>query len=330
MSEPRHLPVGRVSLLAIIVAGCSSSPSILDPVSRDAATIGRLWWVLLTVAGVVFAVVLFLLVGSVIRSRRDEPTASSSGRFGVRLVTWAGLIGPVLILIAVFTISTLDLRSLARPDDAEMEILVTGEQWWWNVEYSGHAVVTANEIHVPVGTEVRFVLRSGDVIHSFWAPQAGPKRDMIPGRTTDLVLSFDRAGTYRGICSEFCGLQHAGMQFLIIAEEPDVFDEWLTRQSAPAKSGSVDTIRGRELFLSGSCVGCHTIRGVSEVGSKGPDLTHLASRQTIGAGVIDLNHENLVAWVDDPSQLKPGVLMPPSGLSDDEVNDLVAYLETLE
>lgn len=325
----RRVPTTKVVWLAIPLAGCSASPSILDPVSRDAGTISRLWWVMLGIAGVVFAFLMALLIGSVVRSRRDVDPSETPGRFGTRLVMWAGLIGPAVILAAVFTLSAFDLNSLARADEADMEIRVTGEQWWWRVEYPDQGAVTANEIHVPVGTDIRFVLDSGDVIHSFWAPRAGPKRDMVPGRVNDLVLSFDEPGTYRGFCSEFCGLQHANMRFFIVAEEADEFEAWVADQAADAVPPQSEVATGREVFLSSPCVGCHTIRGVSESGVRGPDLTHLAARETIAAGAVELDHDNLRAFVEDPARLKPGVLMPSSGLSDDDLDALVAYLETL-
>ena len=306
------------------------SPSILDGVSPDALRIERLWWVMLAVAGVVFAVVLWLLLGSVVRSRRGEVSAAGEGDSGMRIVIWGGLVATPLILIAVFIMALLDLRALSAERDPDVEVVVTGAQWWWRIEYPGTDAVTANEIHVPIGRDIRFVLESDDVIHSFWVPEAGPKMDMIPGKTNELFLRFEESGTYRGVCAEFCGLQHARMQVVVYAEPEEDFRAWLDHQASPApKPATPAEQRGRDLFLGSQCVGCHTIRGVSDVGHAGPDLTHLASRDTIGAGVFELTREKLTSFLHDPNMLKPGLLMPPAGLDDEELADLVTYLGSL-
>lgn len=321
-----------LAVTAWVLVGCSGGPSMLEPSGRDAERVVRLWWVMLAAAGVVFAVVLWFLIGSIVRGRRaDGAERRGDGEFGSRLIVWGGLIGPAVILVGVFTLSTVDLRAMTQDPEASLDVTVTGNQWWWEVTYPDRGVVTANEIHVPAGEHVRFVLESGDVLHSFWVPESGPKRDMIPGSTNELVLTFPEPSVTRGVCAEFCGLQHAKMQYLVFSQEPDDFEGWVDRQSRPAVQPSTEEERrGREVFLQSACVGCHTIRGVSESGTDGPDLTHLASRTTIAGGVVDLTTENLRRFVADPDRLKPGVLMPPAGLSDDALDDLVSYLESLE
>lgn len=315
-----------------LTACSTASPSLLDTVSADARRVEGLWWLMLTLAGIVLIVVLWVLLGAVARRNRseDEGSHDARGDTGRRLVIFGGVAMPIVILALVFIVATLDLGALSADATTDQQIHVTGKQWWWEVSYPGTEVVTANEIHVPVGERITFTLDTADVIHSFWVPQAGAKRDMIPGRTNQLTLSFDRAGTFRGICSEFCGLQHAKMQFLVIAQPRDAFESWLQEQTLGASEPETpEEVRGRGLFINEPCSGCHDIRGVSDAGTSGPDLTHLASRTTIAAATLDLDHENLMAWVGDPGTLKPGVLMPAAGLDDAQLGDLVAYLESL-
>lgn len=303
---------------------------MLDPISPDAERVGRLWWVMLAISMLVFVVVLWFLVGSIRRRNRQTSSPDDEG-IGRRLIIWGGLIGPAIVLVGVFVLATLDLRALSDNEEPTVDVVVSGEQWWWRVTYPDAGVETANEIHLPAGEEIRFDLETADVIHSFWVPQAGPKRDMIPGWDQELVLSFADPGVYRGVCAEFCGLQHAYMQLLVVVHPRPEYETWLAEQAEPAPEPSTSTEEtGRDLFLAGQCVGCHTIRGVAEAGDEGPDLTHLASRQTIGGAVVELTHDNLLAWVDDPDDLKPGVRMPPTEMSQENLEALVTYLESLE
>lgn len=314
------------------MVACSESPSILDSSSPDAQRIERLWWVLLAIAAGVFAVVMWLLIGSLRQTgRHDDVPEEDKEKVGRRMVLWGGLIGTSVILVVVMIISTLDLRALTADRDTSLDIRVTGQQFWWRVEYPEHGVITANEIHVPAGEDVNFILETDDVIHSFWVPQAGPKRDMIPGSANELTLRFNDTRVYRGVCAEFCGLQHAHMQLLIVSQPRAEFESWLEAQAREAVEPASEVAeRGRSVFVESQCVGCHTIRGVSSAGEAGPDLTHLASRRTIGAGVFDLTHENLTSFVSSPDTMKPGVLMPPAGLEPEELEALIAYLEGLE
>ena len=190
---------------------------------------------------------------------------------------------------------------------------------------------TANEIHVPVGRPVVIELRATDVIHSFWVPNLGVKRDMIPGEETSIWFQADTAGVYRGQCAEFCGYQHAKMAFEVVAEPPERFAAWLIRQrdtaSTPADSVAA---RGQEVFLATSCVMCHAIGGTPAGSRIGPNLTHLASRRTIGAGSLPNTRGNLGGWIVDPQRIKPGARMPPNSLEPDDLQALLVYLERLE
>ena len=212
---------------------------------------------------------------------------------------------------------------------------VTGHQWWWQVDYQdpihSRRLTTANEIHVPVGRRVRLEVRSADVIHSFWAPNLHGKIDLIPGYGGATSFRADRAGVYRGRCAEYCGLQHAKMDFVIVAEPPERFAAWYEAQlrSAPAPADTLQQ-KGQQVFLSKGCALCHTIRGTPAGSRVGPDLTHLASRRTIAAGTLPNTRGHLAGWVSDPQKIKPGVKMPPNQLASDELHALLDYLQSLK
>jgi len=225
--------------------------------------------------------------------------------------------------------------SKTKPENA-LRIEVVGEQWWWRVHYrpaeGAAAVISANELHMPVGTPVEIALTTNDVIHSFWAPSLGGKLDMIPGRENRLVLQADRPGTYRGQCAEYCGGQHARMAFVVVAHEPGEFERWLAQESATApERGDAVHARGRDIFQNYGCGACHTIRGTDAAGVIGPDLTHLGSRLTLGAGTLPNNAQNLAKWIAASQEIKPGTLMPSFAmLPPEELDALAAYLGSLK
>ncbi len=218
-----------------------------------------------------------------------------------------------------------------------IDVRVIGRQWWWDVVYPDAQVITANEIHVPAGAPIRLTVTSQDVIHSFWVPQVAGKVDALPGKTNAITFRVDQPGVYRGLCSEFCGLQHAHMHFSLIVEPPEAFAGWLAAQQrvppapnpdeAPAESL---VAQGQRVFLRSSCAQCHAVRGTAAAGTRGPDLTHVASRRTLGAGTHENTPANLARWVIDPQAMKPGNKMPEPNLTEGEVRAVVAYLETLE
>jgi len=215
-----------------------------------------------------------------------------------------------------------------------LHVEVTANQWWWDVRYddaqAGRVFNTANELHVPVGRPVILTLKSSDVIHSFWVPNLHGKKDLIPGRTATLHLQADRAGVYRGQCAEFCGFQHAFMAFRVTAEEPAHYEAWAEKQrSVAAEPTGSPQQRGRELFLTGTCVMCHAIGGTIASARRGPDLTHVAHRETLAAGTLPNTDDAMKQWIRNPQQFKPGVNMPASNLSDEEISSLVAYLRSL-
>jgi cytochrome c oxidase subunit 2 len=318
----------------LVVAGCGGNQSTLDPASPPAREIADVWWVLLVGAAVVFAVVLTLVVIVVVRRRGDvEPGVIEGRRMPAVLVGVGGVLIPFVVLTSLFalTLGTLSTTSSAAgASRSTMTIEVTGRQWFWDVVYPGRGVRTANEIHVPVGETVTIVARSADVIHSFWVPQLNRKIDMIPGRSNRIRLRAGRAGVFRGQCAEFCGLQHAHMAFLVVAEPSARFAAWLARESrAPPPPTTDDEVRGQQVLLGSSCVYCHTVGGTNASGEIGPDLSHVASRRMLAAGTVRNTPGALAGWILDPQHVKPGNRMPATALTGPQLQDLLAYLQTL-
>jgi cytochrome c oxidase subunit 2 len=316
-----------------MLAGCGGNQNVLHPESHPQREITHLWWVMLTGAAIGFgSIVLLLFLGWARRNRPGLPGGGSE-RAETGLVVLLGVVVPVVVLLSLFVYADVFvMRSTAapRPGSTEMTIHVIGHQWFWEVRYPGTRAVTANEIHIPVGTRVNLVGTTDDVIHSIWIPELNRKVDLIPGRTNRILLEADRPGRYRGQCSEFCGLQHAHMAVAVVAEAPARFRAWLANAARPARRPTTPAERrGEQTFVSQACSGCHQIRGTSARGQIGPDLTHVASRQTLAALTIQNDPESLRGWITDPQHYKPGARMPALSLSGSQVNDLVAYLERL-
>lgn len=328
----RYLASAVLALLTVAgLAGCGDAPAIFDAAGPAARAINRLWWLLFGLGSAVYIVVMGYLLLALYRRRQSAAENLAMGG-NTRPVLWGGIIIPafILLIVYVFTVRTL-LTLSARAADAELVINVIGHQWWWEVEYPDHAVITANELYIPVGQPVRIQLTSADVIHSFWVPELHGKLDMIPGRTNTFWLEADQAGEYWGICAEFCGTQHAKMYFLVIAVSSQEFDSWLTaQQQAPVAPTTAQAQQGKQLFLESACAQCHTVAGTPANGRLGPDLTHLASRRTLAAATLENNIGNLGGWLVDPQHLKSGNLMPASVLDSNELQALLAYLQTLE
>jgi len=244
--------------------------------------------------------------------------------------TWlemAWTIGPALVLlgIAIPTIQVIFRTQAAPPRDA-LEVTVRGYQWWWEFQYPSLEVVTANELHVPAGRPVALTLEGPDVIHSFWVPQLGGKRDVVPGRLNRLTFTADTPGDYRGQCAEFCGVSHANMGMRIIVETPEAFTRWVAAQKAqPPEPAAGPAADGKTIYASSACVGCHTIRGVS-AGTLGPDLTTFGSRHTMAAGILPTTVDNVAAWIKDPAAIKPDAKMPALGLTDEQARAVATYL----
>jgi cytochrome c oxidase subunit II len=316
---------------APVLAGCGGVQSALDPGGREAFRIANLFWWMAGGAVIVWLAVIGLAVYSV-----RVPPESHTPRASRLMIVWAGALVPALVLSVLLVYGLSPLAALVAPaPEGSLTILVSGEQWWWRVRYlgpNGDTISLANEIRLPVGEPVEFRLDSPDVIHSFWIPSLAGKMDMIPGRTTRLVLNPTRIGLFRGVCGEYCGTSHARMAFSVLVQDKDEFDRWLADQAQPAQPAAGQAAeRGQELFLASGCGACHAVRGTSADGVVGPDLTHVGSRLSLAAGTLTNELDTFRRFVTRPEDVKPGVLMPAFHmLPPDDLPALAAYLEGLK
>jgi len=370
---PRTL-LGAGALIALVILAAACAPNAtqdtLKPAGPYAEKIANLFRPVFWIAVGVFVVVEGLLMYLAVRyrhrkGRRDIPPQVHGNQ---RLeIAWTIVPAIILVGVAIPTISGIYALA-AKPSGQILEVNVIGHQWWWEFDYPGLDVTTANVLHIPVGEPVYASLCAAglgyhdqvapndcqkegafgnvgdDVIHSFWVPELAGKQDVVPGRTNHLVLEADRPGTYTGQCAEFCGLSHAYMRFKVVAQTPSEFDAWVREQQAnaviPAK-GSL-AAQGQDLFSgvagpqTGWCIACHAVQGLKDangnpvVQNGGPDLTHLMSRDCFAGCIFAMNQADLERWLKDPPEVKPGSWMPDYGLSDQQVRALVAYLMTLK
>lgn len=298
-----------------------ASQSVLDPQGPAAAAIAEIAWVVFAGGIAIFVLVMALTAWAL---AAPPPRRAWLARRGAIIA--GGIAFPVVVLAALLVYTFL-FREAVHVAEGALRIEVVGHQWWWRVRYldaAGRADFdTANEIRIPAGRPVELVLSSADVLHSFWVPNLAGKLDMVPGRVNRLRLQADRAGIYRGQCAEYCGGAHALMALHVVAEDPGAFDAWLSRQRQPAASAHA-------LFMS-RCASCHTVRGTDARGTLGPDLTHLGSRISLGAGILPNDRDTLARWIVSSQHIKPGNLMPATeGLAPGELRDLVGYLEGLK
>lgn len=311
----------------------ASIHSVLDGAARESRGIETSWWIFFWVCLAVYGLVLLALAMGLRRSSRGGTDYGDHYRRSRPVIAAAAGLTAV-VLLGFLVLSVVTEREVLAGEPGAMRMEVIGHRWWWEVRYHGaeiwQSVDTANEIHLPAGVPVQIDLQSRDVIHSFWVPSLHGKMDLVPGRTNAIVMRAERPGVYRGQCAEFCGIQHARMGLLVIVHERDEFEQWLAAQRLPgAEPVTAAQEKGREVFLTRQCAVCHTIRGTGAFGRVAPDLTHLASRRTLAAATIPNTRGHLAGWIADPQAIKPGNLMPPSGLPSDELTALVAYLESL-
>ena len=317
-----------------ILSGCVGVQSSLNPAGPDAARVASWWWLMFAIAAVVFAVVLGFLIVSFFRARRTltPPTLLTRDRGWLTFILIAGALVPALVLSTVMALNIYSEGVVAAQAAApQFTVEIIGHRWWWEIYYPDQGITTANELHIPAGVPVKLKLTSADVIHSFWVPQLNGKRDLIPGQTNVLTLQADEPGIYRGQCAEYCGLQHAHMAFMVMADPPDTFKAWVAdQQQVPTNPTDPHLVQGRQIFQGSACVYCHAIRGTNASSKVGPDLTHLASRSTLGAGTLTNSHGNLSGWIVNSQALKPGNKMPPMYLEPDALQALTDYLATLK
>lgn len=336
----RALALAILGVLVVLGAACGGAfpQSTLRPTADLGRDIDRLYRTIFWWAVGVFVVVEMALLVVLVRFRERPGAPRPRHLHGNTLleITWTLAPVVVLVFIAVPTIEAI-FRIDGRAPAGAMSVDVVGHQWWWEYRYADLNIVTANELHLPLGRTVELSLTSADVIHSFWAPRLGGKRDVLPGRTTHLSFTPDSVGVFSGQCAEFCGASHANMRLRVVVDDSAGFAAWVAGQRAPPPSpDSLPSLarRGARIFAqvrqpsNHSCILCHTIAGVSG-GTIGPNLTHVASRGTIAAGVLPNTAEALRRWLRNPPAVKPGSLMPKIDLSDEEIAALVAYLRAL-
>lgn len=341
--------LGAAALLCLHVAGCTgpSTQSSVDPMGPQAQHLSRLFWFFCYTLSAIFVIVIIFLLLSTYKGWRRRRLDSDEGRVlqateserSMRNVVVGATALTVVILFVYLIMSFITGRAISSPLHGEnMSVLtidVTGHQWWWEVRYGdknpSRIFTTANEIHIPVGQPVLLRMTSTDVIHSFWVPNLMGKKDLIPGKYSTLMFQADKAGVYRGQCAEYCGLQHAHMALIVVAENPDSYNAWRESQIHSAVEPASDAEkRGQQVFLSNPCIMCHTVRGTQAGSNLGPDLTHVGSRQTLAAGTLPNTRGHLSGWIVDSQSVKPGNKMPPNSLSPDDLQALLDYLQSLK
>ena len=328
----------------LLLAACGGRQSAVDAAGIQADRLESLWWTFFAVTAVVYVVVMILLIIAWIKTRkvneeeRPDVVPDPGRERRAKTVVSGALVITVITLFVLMVTSFRAGRAINSLSETppDLSIKVTGHQWWWEIQYSddvtpANNVTTANELHVPVGRTVKIMLQSNDVIHSLWMPNFHGKKDLIPIYPTTFYFNAEKPGNYWGQCAEFCGYQHAKMRLVITAESPEDFQKWIDagRQTPPIPTDTVRK-RGEEIFTTSVCAQCHTIQGTGAGGRVGPDLTHIASRPYIGAGAMVNTSDNLANWILDPQKIKPGIKMPQSQFSDEDLNALVTYLESLK
>jgi cytochrome c oxidase subunit 2 len=315
--------------------------AVLNPAGLQARQLDQLWWLMFWVCLPVFVLVIAFLLAAVFRRRpmtlaggRAVPNQVDETRMFRMVATFVGVTVVLLLFLMINSFATSrDISALTSSQPLTLEIVA--RQWWWEVHYAdpspARRVVTANEIHLPVGRPVLLKLSSHDVIHSFWVPALHGKRDLIPGQQNTFWIQADTPGVYEGQCAEYCGHQHAHMRILVFAETPEQFAAWYEAQLQPAVPPANEQLQhGQQVFLKSSCILCHTIQGTDAAASNGPNLTHIAGRTTLAAGTMPNKPQQLNAWIADPQKFKPGVHMPANGIPATDLDDLVGYLGSLK
>jgi cytochrome c oxidase subunit 2 len=308
--------------LLLLLVGCSGPQSALDAHGASAGALRDLIILIVVVCAVVWLLVVGFMVWSLVRGTDRQIVQDDSSERKITTIVSVAVTATVLVISALTVASFYTTRALYNSNHATVIVRLKAQQWWWQFIYEypdGTQIFqTANELHIPVGRDVRVELESIDVIHSFWVPSLAGKLDMIPGRLNILTLNAKNPGIYRGQCAEFCGLQHSHMAFQVIAQDERDFRSWqVTQRQAAVDPSDPEAALGKAAFMSKPCAACHTIRGTVASGTSGPDLTHVGSRATIAAGLLDRTRGTLAAWIADPQTLKPGNNMPLIPLTSD-------------
>jgi len=308
-----------------------NTSSALDPQSPQARVIGGVG----VISTIIFVLIFVIVTGAIVyalvrfRGRDGEPDPKQVADNRKVEIIWTTI--PFLIVAFLFGL-TIHAMNLADPPPPPLpDLIVTGHQFWWQANYPASGVVIANEIHIPAGKPLSVRLDSKDVLHEFWVPKLNRKLTTVPGQNNHLWLQADKPGEYLGTCSEFCGMQHAWMRIVVVAEEPAKFEQWQQAQLQPSQTPKSDAaVKGRALFQTSTCINCHAIRGVTGADAGvAPDLTHVASRKQLGAGILENTSANMRLWLKSPQHIKPGALMPDFTLTDEQLDQLAEYLSSL-
>ncbi len=313
------------------------SPDIFNPQSTPAHSIFDLSILVLKVTGIIFVVVVTLLIYAILkyRKRAEDNDHEPPQVFGSNQIELAWTVLPILVVLILFFSTARVIHAIqdARMPPNALEVEAVGHQFWWEFRYPQLGIVTANELHVPLSDALQprptwITLLSADTDHSFWVPQLGGKMDLIPNRINQTWIDPQKPGIYLGQCAQYCGTQHAKMLLRVYVDEPKRFEDWASQQKRQAVNDP-RVAAGRRVFLKAACMNCHSVSGTSAQGAFGPDLSHFMSRDTIASGAASNTHANLKRWIQDPEAIKPGSLMPAMKLSDEDLDSVVAYLETL-
>lgn len=322
-------------LAAAVLSACAAHPETVlipaGPVSRrELGLMGFGMWLMIGVFVAVCVPLVYALIR--FRERRGQRgiPPQVEGNHTVELV-WT--IIPILICIVLVIPTIHDAFVLASPPAGSNPLVVdvVGHQWWWEFDYPGQGVVTADEMHIPVGRVIELKLTSADVLHSFWVPALAGKEDTVPGVTNTMWLKADAAGLYPGQCAEFCGTSHSLMRFDVVAQSPSAFTSWVSGMQHPNVTPATPAAQaGQQLFQQYQCGSCHTIDGTSNQGHIAPNLTNLGERQAIVGAALQNTPADIEQWIHDPQAIMPDTIMPAfSNLSQQQLADLAAYLEGL-
>ncbi len=308
-----------------------NTSSALDPQSPQARVIGGVG----VISTIIFVLIFVIVTGAIVyalvrfRGRDGEPDPKQVADNRKVEIIWTTI--PFLIVAFLFGLTIHAMNLADPPPPPSPDLIVTGHQFWWQANYPASGVVIANEIHIPAGKPLSVRLDSKDVLHEFWVPKLNRKLTTVPGQNNHLWLQADKPGEYLGTCSEFCGMQHAWMRIVVVAEEPAKFEQWQQAQLQPSQTPKSDAaVKGRALFQTSTCINCHAIRGVTGADAGvAPDLTHVASRKQLGAGILENTSANMRLWLKSPQHIKPGALMPDFTLTDEQLDQLAEYLSSL-